>query len=85
MIILIFLISGVVDPVVTGYLHHRADPEIRATLDSIQSLIQRMIVFIVGVGFGIISTKYTIFSGFIFLGGFMCIFFLVYLKNVNTK
>lgn len=85
MIILIFLFSGVVDPVVTGYLHHRADPEIRATLDSIQSLIQRTIVFIVGIGFGIISTKYTIFSGFIFLGAFMSIFMLLYHKNVNTK
>ncbi|MGG3466928.1 MFS transporter [Neobacillus pocheonensis] len=85
MIIIIFLISGVVDPVVTGYLHYHANSEIRATIDSIQSLIQKLLVFIVGIGFGIISSEYTIFSGFIFLGTFMSIFFLLYLKNVNMK
>jgi MFS family permease len=83
MIILIFLASGVIDPVVTGFLHHHGSSEIRATIESVQSLIESIITFTVGIGFGIISSSLSIVSGFIFLGVFSCLFFLYFLKSVQ--
>jgi MFS family permease len=81
MIILIFLASGVIDPVVTGYLHHHGSSEIRATIESIQSLIESIITFTVGIGFGIISSSFSILSGFLFLGATACLFFFYFLKK----
>lgn len=81
MIIIIFLASGVIDPVVTGYLHHHGSSEIRATIESIQSLIESIITFTVGIGFGIISSSFSILSGFIFLGAIACLFFICFLKK----
>lgn len=83
MIILIFLASGVIDPVVTGYLHHHGSSEIRATIESVKSLVESIITFTVGIGFGIISSSFSIVSGFIFLGVFSCLFFLYFLKRVQ--
>ncbi|WP_257985191.1 MFS transporter [Bacillus sp. T33-2] len=37
-ILLIFLFSGMIEPLATGYLHHRIDSSMRATIDSFQSL-----------------------------------------------
>ncbi|WP_082692755.1 MFS transporter [Bacillus sp. FJAT-29814] len=81
--LVIFLASGVVDPVVSGYLHHRGSSEIRATLESIQSLIERAITFIIGIGFGIIATKATVTTGFAFLGGVSCLFSIFLLKKTK--
>lgn len=81
MIIFIFLASGVVEPVVAGYLHHRGSSDIRATIESFQSLIEKGITFIVGVGFGVISTHTSIVVGFGFLGAVMCLLFLLFAKK----
>ncbi|MEC1520501.1 MFS transporter [Neobacillus niacini] len=81
MILLIFLASGVIDPVVTGYLHHHGSSEIRATIESIQSLIESIITFTVGIGFGIMSSSFSILSGFVFLGAIACLFFFYFLKK----
>jgi MFS family permease len=83
LIIFIFLGSGVIDPVVTGYLHHQTSSNIRATVESIQSLIESVITFAVGIGFGIIATNISVISGFIFLGGFSCLFFLVFFRRIQ--
>ncbi|WP_045521625.1 MFS transporter [Neobacillus niacini] len=83
MIIIVFLASGVIDPVVTGYLHHQGSSEIRATIESIQSLIESVITFTVGIGFGIISTSISLVSGFIFLGAFSFLFFFFFLKRIQ--
>jgi MFS family permease len=82
--LVIFLASGVVDPVVTGYLHHRGSSEIRATLESIQSLIERAITFIVGIGFGIIATKASVISGFTFLGAVSSLLLIIFLKKTQN-
>lgn len=75
MIMLIFLASGVVDPVVTGYLHHHCNSQIRATVDSFQSLFERSISLTIGICFGFISTKLSLLAGF-FLLGVVCFLFL---------
>ncbi|MFB3163410.1 MFS transporter [Neobacillus sp. 179-J 1A1 HS] len=85
MIILIFLASGVIDPVVTGFLHHNGSSEIRATIESVQSLIESIITFTVGIGFGMISSSFSILSGFLFLGVISCLFFFYFLEKGFVK
>jgi hypothetical protein len=83
MILIIFLASGVIDPVVTGYLHHHGSAEIRATIESFQSLIENVITFTVGIGFGIISSSISVVSGFFYLGAFSCLFFFCFLRKIR--
>jgi MFS family permease len=81
-IIVIFIGSGVIDPVVTGYLHHQGSSDIRATIESFQSLIESVITFSVGIGFGMISSHFSVISGFIFLGVISCLFFFIFLRRI---
>ena len=76
-IFLICTVSGIIEPVVTGYLHHRIDSSMRATIDSFQSLGLRTIIIIAGLGFGFFSSRYDIFGGYGFIS-FICGVFLVY-------
>lgn len=76
-IFLICLFSGVVEPITTGYLHHRIDSSMRATIDSFQSLGLNVVLIITGLGFGYFSTKLDVFGGFGFVA-FICGGFLVY-------
>ena len=74
-IAMVFLASGLVDPIVSGYLHHRVGSDIRATVDSFQSLGKRAIVLIVGLGFGYVASIFSVAVGFMFLG-IVCLLFL---------
>ncbi|WP_284037847.1 MFS transporter [Neobacillus sp. 114] len=85
MLIFVFLASGVVEPIVSGYLHHSGSSEIRATIESFQSLIERGITFIVGIGFGLISSNISVIAGFSFLGAVTFIFFLLFFKKYRGK
>lgn len=80
--VLLFLATGVVDPVVTGYLHHNASSRIRATVDSFQSLGERTIVFVVGLGFGYVASVNSVAIGFMFLGA-VCLAFFVLIKIIS--
>jgi hypothetical protein len=64
---LIYIVSGILEPIVTGYLHHRIDSTMRATIDSFQSLGLRAVAVIAGLGFGFISSKFDIFGGYGFI------------------
>lgn len=67
-IALVSLASGVVDPLVSGYLHHRIpDSSTRATMDSFQSLGLKAVVALVGLGFGAFSSGFDIFGGYGFI------------------
>jgi MFS family permease len=63
--LLLFLVMGTVDPLIMGYLHHRTESHIRATVESFLSLGLRIISAGVGLLFGYISTRYSIFAGFL--------------------
>jgi predicted MFS family arabinose efflux permease len=56
-IFLICIVSGIIEPIATGYLHHRIDSSMRATIDSFQSLGLRSILIIVGLGFVFFSSR----------------------------
>jgi MFS family permease len=76
-IFLICIVSGIIEPIATGYLHHRIDSSMRATIDSFQSLGLRAVLIIVGLGFGFFSTRVDIFGGYGFIS-FICGVFFVY-------
>ncbi|MCA0757473.1 MFS transporter [Paenibacillus sp. N4] len=66
-ILVVFLFSGIVDPLASGYLHHRIDSSMRATMDSFQSLGLYGVHSLIGLGFGYYSSKLDIFGGFGFI------------------
>ncbi|OCA83293.1 MFS transporter [Bacillus sp. FJAT-27225] len=68
---LVCLASGIVNPIVTGFLHHRIDSEMRATFDSFQSLGLNASRMLTGLGFGFFAGKYDIFGGYGFVA-FVC-------------
>lgn len=79
---LICLASGVVEPLVAGYLHHRADSAMRATIGSFQSLGEHAAISLVGLGFGYFSSSLDIFGGYGFVG-IVCVVYLCYLASVS--
>lgn len=68
-LLLVALAAGVVEPLVLGYLHHHTASRVRATAESIYSLGLRCIGIVIGLAFGTISTKLSIFHGFLLLAG----------------
>ena len=84
-IFVICVVSGVMEPLTSGYLHHRIDSSMRATIDSFQSLGLRVMIIIVGLGFGFFSSRYDIFGGYGFIAlicGVFLIYFLVSSKKI---
>ena len=69
---------ALMNPIAEGYLHRRADPNARATIESVESMMERILTIGVGFLFGFLSTRYSIFAGFWFLGSlavFICVIF----------
>ncbi len=77
-ILVVCLFAGITEPLTTGYLHHRIDSKMRATVDSFQSLGLNVIMILTSLGFGYFSTRYDLFGGFGFIAIF-CTIFLLYL------
>lgn len=71
--------AGIIEPLVSGYLHHRAPSEVRATVESYQSLGFRLTSALVGLAFGFVSTRLGIMSGFAFLGTLLFLVAVLYL------
>ncbi|WP_082651733.1 MFS transporter [Gorillibacterium timonense] len=63
-----FLLAGVLEPVVAGFLHHRIDSSMRATAESFQSLGTKAATAAVGLGFGYFTDSMSLYAGFLFLG-----------------
>jgi len=61
----VFLSAGVVEPLVSGYLHHRAESHMRATAESFASLGLRLVSMPLGLVFGAVSARFSIFAGFL--------------------
>lgn len=79
-LILIFFLYGITEPLIMGELHHKIKSD-RATIESFMSFGLRFFSIIIGLIFGYISTKYSIFSGFLFLGLFMFLYSSYYYKK----
>ncbi|WP_420819055.1 MFS transporter [Paenibacillus nanensis] len=71
---LICMAAGVVEPLASGYLHHRIDSSMRATIDSFQSLGLNAALIMVGAGFGYFAARLGLLGGFGFLAAFVIVF-----------
>lgn len=67
-LLLAYLVSGIAEPLVSGYLHRRAASEFRTTVESFQSLALRAVAALVGLGFGWVAAVFSVFGGYLFLG-----------------
>ncbi|MFN8673109.1 MAG: MFS transporter [Candidatus Sericytochromatia bacterium] len=74
---LVFIFSGMIDILSLGYIHHKVESKYRATIESVFNFIERFFVIIIGLIFSYVSTNFSIFSGFIFLGIFMLLSFVI--------
>jgi MFS family permease len=83
-IFLIFLFSGMIEPLTTGYLHHRIDSSMRATIDSFQSLGENAVLMLTGLGFGFFSSRLDIFGGYGFIAC-VCGVFFIYFALASKK
>jgi MFS family permease len=81
---LICLFSGVVEPIASGYLHHRTESSMRATIDSFQSLGLNAVHIVTGLGFGYFSSRFDIFGGYGFIA-VICSAFFVYFAVASSK
>jgi hypothetical protein len=85
-IFLICLVLGIIEPTAAGYLHHRIDSSLRATIDSFQSLGLRLMIIITGLGFGWISSEFDIYGGYRFISlicGAFLVYFLISSKHIT--
>ncbi|MDF2958556.1 MAG: transporter [Paenibacillus sp.] len=82
--LIICLCSGVMEPLATGYLHHRIDSSMRATIDSFQSLGGNLVHTLAGLGFGYFSSRYDVFGGYGFIA-LLCYAFLVWFIGASRN
>jgi MFS family permease len=81
---LICLAAGMTEPLVTGYVQHRAPSRVRATIGSFQSFGENAAMVIVGMGFGYFSMKHDIYGGFGTLA-VLCGAFLVWFYAASRR
>ncbi|MHA6480660.1 MFS transporter [Paenibacillus sp. strain BS8-2] len=78
------MVAGTIEPLAAGYLHHRIDNNMRATIASFQSLGLHSAVVAMGIGFGYVSSELDLFGGFGFVGA-ACAAYLLYLLAVSRR
>lgn len=74
------LFVGVMEPVTAGYLHHRIDSKMRATLDSFQSLGLHLMVIILGLGFGFLADHMSLWAGFGYIALVCGVYVLIFVS-----
>jgi len=84
-IVLLSLAAGVADPLVLGYLHHETDSEIRATAESFASLGLQLFSMLIGLLFGFVATRFSVFAGFLPLGVICLVWFIASNSLTRSK
>ena len=82
--LLLMLVTGIVDPIISGYLHHNTESHIRATVESFSSLGLRVVSIAIGLIFGYVSAGYSIFASFLSLS-VICFVYLVLFRIKGKK
>ncbi|NOV03574.1 MFS transporter [Paenibacillus planticolens] len=82
--LIVCLFSGVMEPLAAGYLHHRIDSAMRATIDSFQSLGENVLNTVAGLGFGYFAARYDVFGGYGFIA-LLCFVFLIWFVGTSYK
>ena len=73
------LAAGIVEPLAAGYLHHRIEGPMRATIDSFRSLADHGVAMAIGLGFGWSAARWDVFGGYGFLAVACTAFLLFFL------
>ncbi|MBW7477312.1 MFS transporter [Paenibacillus oenotherae] len=81
---IICLAAGVIEPLAAGYLNHRIDSSMRATMGSFQSLGENAVLVLAGLGFGYFSSRFDVFGGFGFVA-ILCSAFFVYFAFASRR
>lgn len=68
-------LTGLLEPLMFGYLHHQAAPSMRATLESSMTLLLRGASILTGLLFGLASRQ-GVSTGFIYLSIFCLLVFI---------
>lgn len=76
---------ALINPLVMGYLHHHADDEARATIESISSLLERIFSIVLGLFFGFVATNINIIAGFWIIGIFVILIAIVFTFVFHSK
>jgi MFS family permease len=84
-LVLAISMAALINPLAMGYLHHHADNEARATIESISSLLERIFSIALGLFFGYVATKINIIAGFWVIGIFVIIIALVFTFVFHSK
>jgi Major Facilitator Superfamily. len=84
-LVLAISMAALIEPLVMGYLHHHADHEARATIESISSLIERIFSIVLGLFFGFVATNFGIMAGFWLIGIFINIIAVIFLFVYHSK
>jgi len=85
LLIPLYAAAALTEPLIMGYLHHRADSFNRATIESSLSAVNRLATIAVGLVFGWVSTGWTIFAGFRLLGAFTGSYLLYYFLSMSLS
>lgn len=78
-IIVICAVEGLIEPLVSGYLHVRISSQMRATMDSFQSLIQRIATMAIGLGFGWVAAKISLFAAYGLIAALCTVYLVVFI------
>ncbi|MGE5550252.1 MAG: MFS transporter [Bacteroidota bacterium] len=81
-LLLAYLPAATAEPLVTGFLHVHVDSAHRATIESCQSLALRLASAAVGMLFGWVAERWSIFLGYLMLGFFVLVFGVCHLKRL---
>lgn len=84
-LVLAISMAALTEPLVMGYLHHHADSEARATIESISSLVERIFSIVLGLFFGFVATNFGIISGFWLIGIFVSIIAVIFLFVYRSR
>ncbi len=83
----ICLAAGITEPLVSGYVQHRAPSAMRATIGSFQSFGENAAMAVIGMGFGYFSMKHDIYGGFgtlaVLCGAFLAWFYAVSRRRMD--
>lgn len=82
-IFVVCFLAEIVEPIVSGYLHHNTESHVRATVESFSSLGLRVLSALVGLMFGYISMRFSLFNALGYLG-IICLLGLIFFI-ISTK
>lgn len=81
----VYLSSAVIEPILMAAIHDQVTSDVRASVESVYAMAERVGVILIGLPFGWIATQYSIFNSFIYLGALTLVAYLVSLFMIRRK